>query len=722
MAIWSKNSKSSNQTGRPDTGMIGGLSVDAHPDNRRNTDNRVEINDMTVGDYMTGMPNIRLTSILKGLMKQVLWLIPALLIGIFVINHFTKDIKRTYRGEGRLLVQIGPEYIYTPIGADNSNNTGGISQTPDTIALNEVGIMKNSDIIDQVIGIMTSPRDNLTERQAQDLFNKTAFKKIRAAEANGSKRAIEDAYAELHKRVSDAYAVAPQPKSSLIDVAYEHENPEIAVETLNQFIDAYRVYRRTVFVEGSEDTISERRDETERQLKATDRAIARFLERNDISDFTSEQTGLRKRSEDLKAALNTLRAQISETERSLATVEDQLRETEPTINLYVDDRASQRIAQAELELKQLLAKYLPTSNPVRQKQTELEELKRLQSANNGRAAGGRRVGPNPVYQALVTRRNTLKSSADSFREKEFTLQGQLNNAVSKVSRLTKLSPEYQNLLRERKTLTSALDTYNARAQEALVNLAQAEANNENIKVISYASFAVKGRNLRMLILAGGSLLWALTLLMIALLVVFLNPKNYQGTGNNGSRPRRSRSTDRDMPNNDSVIPDPVAPYSPNTPMPAVASSAIEATRSYNKSAQVTETQTPATAHIQNDINASHIPATYDPATYQGPAHYGDPNDYHAAPQYVADIPSYKRDPNIQAPNIQVPTPTELAATGVTLDATNIDPAQAALDMQNNPYLNMQNKGGFKAKAPDYENLQQQANGLPVLGSFSMSKA
>ena len=721
MAIWSKNSKSSNQSGNHGSGMIGGLSIDAHPDDRRNADSRAGINDLTVGDYMTGMPNIRLTSILKGLMKQILWLIPAFLIGVFVIQYFTKDIKRSYRGEGRLLVQIGPEYIYTPVGAAAGNNSGGVSQTPDTIALNEVGIMKNSDIIDQVIGIMTSPRDNLTERQAQDLFDEAAFKKIREAEARGSKREIEDAYAELHKSVSNSYAVAPQPKSSLIDVAYEHENPEIAVETLNQFIDAYRIYRRTVFVEGSEDTISERRDETEKQLKATDRAIARFLDRNDISDFTSEQTGLRKRSEDLKAELNTLRALMSETERSLATVEDQLRGTEPTINLYVDDRASQRIAQAELELKQLLAKYLPTSNPVRQKRTELEELKRLQADNNGRAAGGRRVGPNPVYQALVTRRNTLQASADSYREKEVILQGQLNSAVNKVSRLTKLSPEYQNLLRERKTLTSALDTYNARAQEALVDLAQAEANNENIKVISYASFAIKGKNLGKLILLGLSLLWALTLLMIALLVVFLNPKNYQGTGNSETRPRRSRSTDRDMPNNGGVIPDPVAPYSPKTPMPAVATSAIEATRAYNKSAQMAQTQnqaqSSATSHTQNNANATHIPAAYDPSSYQGPSSYGNPNDYHAAPQSVVHIPPYKLEPNTHAP-----TQTELTNTRATIDTTNIDPAQAALDMQNNPYLNMQVKGGFKVKEFNPQDLQQQVSDLPVLGSFSMSKA
>lgn len=702
MAIWSRKSNSSNNTSVHDDGRVGGLSADAHSNDRRRPRDDGQITDMTVSDYMTSMPNISLRSLFKGLMKQILWVIPVFLIGCFAIFQLTKDIKRSYRGEGRLLVQIGPEYIYTPIGA-NSNNSGGVSQTPDTIALNEVGIMKNSEIIDQVIGIMTSARGNLSERQAQDLFNERAFEKIREAEANGSKREIEDAYSQLHKAVSNSYHVVPQPKSSLIDVAYEHEDPEIAVEMTNQFIDAYRVYRREVFVEGSEDTISERRDETEKQLKSNELKIARFLERNNISDFTSEQDGLRNRSEALKAELNMLRGLMSETESSLATVDDQLRGTPQTINLYVDDRASQRIAQAELELKQLLAKYLPTSNPVRQKQTELNELKALLSANNGKATGGRRVGPNPVYQTLLTRRNTLKASADSYREKEFTLQKQLDSAVSKVRQLTKISPEYQNLLRERKTLSAALDTYNARAQEALVDLAQAEANNENIKVISYANFAIKGQNVGKLIWAGGSLAWALTLMMLALLAVFLNPENFKAPSKERKGPRRSRSTDYDNAS-DKNIPEPISPYVPDMPLPATGSAMMQATREYNE------------AYGQNSaaqMRSMQQTGSQGTASYMSVAPEVTP--YEAAP--------YETTPHTQNPYEAPAAPPNPVA----------DPL-AYLDMSNNPYLNMHqqtpNHGGTydtafgrggNLQAANSQATNSQINGLPVLGSFSAAK-
>ena len=158
------------------------------------------------------------------------------------------------------------------------------------------------------------------------------------------------------------------------------------------------------------------------------------------------------------------------------------------------------------------------------------ELKSLQTSNGGRAAGGRRVGPNPVFQELVTQRNTLQASADSYREKEFTLQRQLDGADSKVRRLMSLNPSYQNLLRERDTLSTRLDTYNSKEQEALINQEQAEANSENIRIISYAKYPIKGRNMRIVMFLLASVAWGFTLFMMALLKVFLDPKLYVNPG------------------------------------------------------------------------------------------------------------------------------------------------------------------------------------------------
>jgi len=515
--------------------------------------------DLTVGDYANGMPNIRLGEMFKSFMRQLFWILPLLLIGSVIAFYMTKDLKRVYTGDASIMVQLGEEYVYNPVG--QTSNGGGLMTTIDTITLTEAGLMKNDEVIARVIGNMTSGDSMRTQAQAEMRFDKTAFEKINAARRSGNVREEQDAIMEMRKAVASNYSVMPRAKSSIIEASYKHEDPAVAVETVNEFINSYMEFRRQVFEEGSSELIAERREATERQLKANERALASFLKKNDVADFTSEQTGLRERTEDLKASLNGTRASIAETEAALAQVEDQLRGTPETIDLYRDDRASQRVAQAELELRQLMAKYLPTSDPVRQKRTELNELKGLLNSYGGKASGGRRVGPNPEHQALSTQRNNLAAAADSLREREFTQQRQLNSADAKIRKLTSLSPTYENLLRERETLKLRLNSYNAKEQESLVDAQQAEAQAENVKLISEAKFANKGRNMRKLAWFGATAAWGLVLFFIAMIRVFLDPRLYAVPGVVRNMPMQEPMAD--MGPTHAPIPESIPVYDPS---------------------------------------------------------------------------------------------------------------------------------------------------------------
>lgn len=470
--------------------------------------------DLTVGDYANGMPRIRLGEFFNSFSKQLKWVVPLFLVGTIGAWFLTKDFKRTYSGEGRVLVQLGDEYVFQSV---TSGQPQGLQLTPDHIVLNETGIMKNADIIEQVVGEMVS-KPGIGEKR----FAEAEFKKINSA--TGIERL--NAQVKLYSKIEKNFSVSPKPKSSIVDLSFKHEDPEIAVQTLNMFIEKYLEARKALFVEGSSDDIAERRRATAKQLDANEAKIANFLRKNGVSDFDSERGGVTKRTEELRTQLNTLRSNMTETERALATVEQQLRDTPERIDLYVDDRASQRIAQAELELKQLLAKYVPGSPPVRQKESELNELKSLLASNAGRAAGGRRVGPNPVYQTTIQNRNGLQSRADSLREKEYVLQQQLDAADAKVRRLQDISPTYASLLRDRETLNERLKSYTSKEQEALVNQEQAESSSENVRVISYATRPRKGRNMRLVMFALATMGWGFTLFVLAMMRVFLDPKLY----------------------------------------------------------------------------------------------------------------------------------------------------------------------------------------------------
>ena len=85
----------------------------------------------------------------------------------------------------------------------------------------------------------------------------------------------------------------------------KHEDPQVAVDTTNAFVDEYLSFRRQVFVEGSSELITERREATEAQLNANERAIARFLEKNNVADFDEYAKIKRQLSEQLTEYLMT---------------------------------------------------------------------------------------------------------------------------------------------------------------------------------------------------------------------------------------------------------------------------------------------------------------------------------------------------------------------------------------------------------------------------------
>jgi len=475
------------------------------------------VGDMTVGDYANGMPNIRLGEMFRSFGRQLRWVIPLFLVGAVPAWYLTKDMKRTYQGNGIIQVTQGPEHTYQPGGGD-----GGTAVTlgPESITELEASIMNNNEVIERVIGQMVS-------KYGESRFNRKAYQKINEATRSGDRLALNNARVDLYKAIEKNFWVRPRAKAGVIDIGFRHEDGEIAVDTLNAFIDEYQAYRRTIFVDGSADVFYKEATSLEEQLDQVEKEIMKFHSRNGITNFDSQADGASKRAEDMRSELNTTRSRMVETEAALAAVEAQLRDTPEVIDIQIEDLGSQRVAQAELELKQLLAKYLPTSNPVRAKQAEIEELKSFQTSNGGEPRGRRRVGPNTTHQALVVRRNTLMATAESLREKEFTVQQMLGTADDKVRQLQVLSPQYNNLLRLRSTLDERLRSVNSKLQAAKVAQEQAEAaNSENVHVIAPASLPRKGRNMQKIMFALIMIGWGFTLFMLALLRVFLDPRLY----------------------------------------------------------------------------------------------------------------------------------------------------------------------------------------------------
>jgi len=589
-------------------------------------------NDMRVRGDHTAAGNIRLSEIPASFARQIKWMVPLLLVLALLSFWFTKDIKRQYIADGRLLVLLGSDYVYNPVtGVGNVGSP--LTITPDQVVLTEIGIIKNSAIMDQVINKMiASPANGGVggERFAPKLYEKWV---------KASAQDKVNHWNDLVKSVDMSYAVIPRPKSSIVDLVYKHPDGEVAVKTLDALMTAYGNFRKEKFVNAKTPLVEKRRIDTQEQLATIEAKIQNTLNKNGISDFGSEQIGVQTRAEALRAQINTLVGGLAAAEAALAASEDQLRRLPQTIDLYVEDRASQRLAQAELEKRQLLAKYLPTSNPVRAKEAEISQLKAQISSYGGKPNGGRRVGPNPVYQTLLTQRNTYQANADSLREQEIALQKQLIAVNAKVKRMRQLAPAYANLVREKTIIEARLEGLQARETEALVNEKQIDSS-DNIKFITRPTIPRKGRNMKKVMFALGVMASVFSVLMLALLRVFLDPRIY-GPGPN-ARQRQGSGYGLDQGYYDNV-PEAV-PYVPPyvqeaAPMPAYMPAAYNPEQAQGQAygqdqaygdpyGSQANMQPHLQPHLQHHMGASAQP--FDEQIYADGS-YGGVNPYVGAP-------------------------------------------------------------------------------------------
>ena len=102
---------------------------------------RPSFNDITVGDVSSGVPRIRVGEMFGSFKRQLKWFIPLLMLGTLAAWFVTADLKRTYHADGSILVQLGSEYVYDPIGSEQTTGAG-LTLTPDHIVLNEIALMK----------------------------------------------------------------------------------------------------------------------------------------------------------------------------------------------------------------------------------------------------------------------------------------------------------------------------------------------------------------------------------------------------------------------------------------------------------------------------------------------------------------------------------------------------------------------------------------------------
>jgi uncharacterized protein involved in exopolysaccharide biosynthesis len=384
--------------------------------------------------------------------------------------------------------------------------------------------LDNDQVVQSELAILGSAA--VKAQVVQDIGVARLSPELGRAYAKASPEKRKDVESSAIKMIEQGLKITSAPGNSIVSLSYTANDPELAALVLNTLVDEYLRYRRAVLIDKDAGPIKAQLDSLQGRLAKADADYQTFLAQNGVQsgDYDAEKTSLSQIYGQLTTENYSVQAALSEAVGRLGATAGEVSSTQPEIGLFrdLDHSAQDKLATLNTQRADLLARYLPGTQPIRDIDQQIAAQQALIRSGVNAADGARRVGPNPTYQSLVTEKNTLQAQVASLRDRKAQIAASLAEIAERRMKLAALDPQYQNLSRERELLSANVKSLAQRAQESQATEALAKNGEGNIRVIERAYPPTTGVSLKKPVMMLSLLFAAFAALCAGLLAAFLS--------------------------------------------------------------------------------------------------------------------------------------------------------------------------------------------------------
>ncbi len=449
--------------------------------------------------HVTARPRYGLFDVVGLLFRELILMVVIFLVVSAIGAAVILTIRKTYVAGASLYAGTGQEYVYQPrvgLGVERAS-----PPTPGEVAQNEVAVLSSREV----------------KLMAVRALGVSAFQ-----DGKASTDPIAKQEGDAIKAINDGLTVSTAPLSAIINLSYESKSAETSAKVLNALIDAYLSYRREVFQDGSTSAIDTQRIAFEDELSDVDRAYERFLTSNDIADFATAKASTAATYQTVFAERLSVQAQLNQAARRLQTLEAQQAATPAEIVLQQDLNvaAQDQIRQRRAERADLLARYQPDSQPVRDLDAKIAELQTYVAGGDTVGAKEVRTGPNPIWVTQESVRMNAAAERDSLAGRLAVLDQQVADLRRRQAQLTQLESENAILSSNREVLTTNIRDFQQRGAQNRAANDLVRGGADDVRVIERAAVPTRGNSLKAPLLALVFLFAGFTALCVGLLRVF----------------------------------------------------------------------------------------------------------------------------------------------------------------------------------------------------------
>jgi uncharacterized protein involved in exopolysaccharide biosynthesis len=394
-----------------------------------------------------------------------------------------------YTGTAKVLVKPSREFLnVSPSNTGYSNAGLGLLPSPEVINT-EVQIIKSPQLAERVVKDVPFPDEDgkvpqtLTEREAK-------------RQARWMKSLI---------------VATPDKKSTVIDISitspYEQDWTAKAVNRAAEvYLEEHLKVHKT---QGIGEFYDEQEKKLRLQLTKAEEALQAFQVKENIIDAPAEVTADLNAWAIFDKSLKQTESEIRETEQRLAVLDDQLKQQKATISsgtsitenpVYTQIRT--KLTQLELERDGLLQRYTAEDRMVKDKQREIDDLKKKLETVKPTSVGSESISLNDVHRRILNELLGARVQLKALNEKKAALTKQVESYSAGAAEKKRKGFEYDRLLREVNVKKVNLDLYKQKAEEARISDAMDEQKFSNAYILERAAppLSKAGRSFMLLLM------------------------------------------------------------------------------------------------------------------------------------------------------------------------------------------------------------------------------
>lgn len=378
-----------------------------------------------------------------------------------------------YTGIAKVLVKPSREFLNVSPTASGHNAA--------------LGLLPSAELMNTEVQIIQSPQ--LAERLVKDV-------PFPDKDGNIPQTLTESQVKSQGRRMKSFIMATPDKKSTVIDISITSRyQQDWTAKAVNRAAELYLEEHLKVHKTPG---IGEFYDQQEKKLRLqvtqAEEALQAFQEKEKIIDAPAEITADLGAWAIFDKSLKQTESDIRETEQRIAVLDDQLKQQKATISsgtsitenpVYMQIR--NRLTQLELERDGLLQRYTPEDRMVKDKQKEIDDLKKKLETVKPTSVGSESISLNDVHRRILNELLGARVQLKALNEKRAALTKQVESYSLGAADKKRKSFEYDRLLREVNVKKANLDLYKQKSEEARISDAMDDQKFSNAYILERAS-------------------------------------------------------------------------------------------------------------------------------------------------------------------------------------------------------------------------------------------